>query len=190
MTLRNILVRAYPRSWREEYGEELGAMLGQRAVSVGVVADVLAGAFRQHLRRDDPWKICGAFLFLWTVAGDLVNCHWFLLLLPPVFFITGAWTVMRDRSDTLSAARAVSKAAILAVLPDVVAVLLAGPNPVQLQDGIICFRWGIYTATILRPEWWEYFPSLARQVLPCIWVGCVGGLFGRLANGVREGLRG
>jgi hypothetical protein len=194
MTLRTLLVWAYPRSWREEYGEELAGILAQQALSVTVVADVLAAAIRQHVRRDDPWKICGAGLFLWTVAGDLmnvVNSNWFLLPLPPALFLTGAWTVVRDRSNTLSVARAVGKAAILCLLPDMAAVLMRGASPVLLPSGIMCFRWGIYTGTILRPAGWQYPPFLFTQVvLPCIFTGCAGGLFGRFVNGFREGLRG
>jgi hypothetical protein len=184
-------MRAYPRSWREEYGEEFAGLLAQRRLTFAVAADVLAGALRQHLRRDDPWKICGAGLFLWTVAGDMMNVvsvNWFLLLLPPALFLTGAWTVMRDRSNTLSSARAAGNAAILCLLPDIAAVLMRGPSPVRLPSGIMCFRWGIYTGTILRPEWSQYPLFLLGQVvLPCIFVGCVGGLFGRFVNGFREG---
>jgi hypothetical protein len=52
---RDVLLRIYPRAWRERYGEELREQLGQRPLSVGVVADLLHGAVDAHLhplRRD------------------------------------------------------------------------------------------------------------------------------------------
>jgi hypothetical protein len=34
---RNVLLRIYPRAWRQRYGEELSEQLEQRALSLGVV---------------------------------------------------------------------------------------------------------------------------------------------------------
>ena len=53
---RRVLLRIYPRAWRERYGEELSDQLEQRPLSVGVVADLLRGAVDAHLRplRRDP----------------------------------------------------------------------------------------------------------------------------------------
>jgi hypothetical protein len=120
MTWRELLLRAYPRSWRDEYGEEFAGLLAQRRLTFAVVADVLSGAARQHLNRDAPWKICGAGLFLWTCIGLLLGglTHsraavlWFgsagLLLL----FGAGAWTGLKTRSGIWGATRASAKAAV------------------------------------------------------------------------------
>jgi hypothetical protein len=56
------LLRLYPSIWRNEYGEELKALLLLRPLTAFVIGDVLLNAGRQHLRRDQPWKICGLFL--------------------------------------------------------------------------------------------------------------------------------
>jgi hypothetical protein len=69
MTLRDVLLRAYPRSWRYEDGEELAGVLAQKRLTLGVVADVVGNGVRQHLYRDEPWKICGAGLVLWNSAN-------------------------------------------------------------------------------------------------------------------------
>jgi hypothetical protein len=53
---------SYPRSCREEYGEELAGILAHRRLTPAVVADVLLNGVRQHVGRDVPWKICGAVL--------------------------------------------------------------------------------------------------------------------------------
>jgi hypothetical protein len=54
---RHLLLRLYPRAWRERYGEELSAHLAaQRPLRIGVVADLLRGALDAHLhplRRDN-----------------------------------------------------------------------------------------------------------------------------------------
>ena len=54
---RHLLLRLYPRAWRERYGEELGAQLeAQRPLRIGVVADLVRGALDAHLhplRRDN-----------------------------------------------------------------------------------------------------------------------------------------
>lgn len=54
---RHLLLRLYPRAWRERYGEELAAQLeAQRPLRIGVVADLVRGALDAHLhplRRDN-----------------------------------------------------------------------------------------------------------------------------------------
>ena len=47
---RHLLLRLYPRAWRERYGEELSAHLEtQRPLRIGVVADLVRGALDAHL---------------------------------------------------------------------------------------------------------------------------------------------
>lgn len=54
---RQLLLRLYPRAWRERYGEDLSAQLeAQRPLRIGVVADLVRAALDAHLhplRRDD-----------------------------------------------------------------------------------------------------------------------------------------
>ena len=54
---RHLLLRLYPRAWRERYGEELSAQLeAQRPLRIGVVVDLVRGALDAHLhplRRDN-----------------------------------------------------------------------------------------------------------------------------------------
>lgn len=105
MTWRNLLLRAYPRSWRDEYGEELAGLLARRRLTFTVAADVLGGAARQHLRRDDPWKICGAGLFLWFMMTGLLAMFfpsrvmlWFGSCGFLIVLAAGAWTVTRSKA--------------------------------------------------------------------------------------------
>lgn len=46
-----LLLRLYPRSWRERYGEELTDLLEDRPPGPSDVLDLLLGAFDAHLRR-------------------------------------------------------------------------------------------------------------------------------------------
>ena len=71
MTCRKLLLLAYPRSWRDEYGEELAGLLASKRLTFAAVADILGSALTQHFRRDDPWKICGAGLALWFIRTRL-----------------------------------------------------------------------------------------------------------------------
>jgi hypothetical protein len=169
MTLRNFLLRAYPRSWREEYGEELAAVLAQERLTPGVVADVLGNGARQRLLRDEPWKICGAgLLFRNTadfVAGRSVPyaafarsyVAGFLLL-----FLAGAWTFLRERSGVGSAAVAAAAAAFFGHCPDMVLGLLClprqRPTPL-LTDILFCPLVGFAGTALAR-----VFVSLRKEL--------------------------
>ena len=48
--MRSLLVRCYPASWRERYGEEFEAILEERPLGPFDVADVLLGAIDAQLR--------------------------------------------------------------------------------------------------------------------------------------------
>jgi hypothetical protein len=47
-------LRLYPRDWRERYGEEIGALLGERPVGWPARLDLLRGAFDAHLHPRQP----------------------------------------------------------------------------------------------------------------------------------------
>lgn len=47
-----LLLRLYPRAWRERYADEVAAVLEQRPSSPWTLIDVLAGACDAHLHRD------------------------------------------------------------------------------------------------------------------------------------------
>jgi hypothetical protein len=46
---RRTLLRLYPKRWRQRYEEEVGALLDDEPLSVGLVFDLLAGAFDANL---------------------------------------------------------------------------------------------------------------------------------------------
>jgi hypothetical protein len=134
MTLRNLLLRAYPRSWRSEYGEELAGVLTQKRLTLRVVADVLGGGARQHLFRDEPWKICAAALALWNLTVlSLAAARFFIATRPTllwcymagflVLFVAGAGTVLRKNSGIWRATAASAKAALVGHSPDIVLFL-------------------------------------------------------------------
>ena len=69
--MRSLLLRAYPRSWREEYGEELAAILAQTKLTPGVMGDVLINAALQRWRLAEAWK---QFAFVRFGSGCLGGC--------------------------------------------------------------------------------------------------------------------
>ena len=123
MTLRNLLLRAYPRSWRNEYGAELAGILAHRRLTPGVAADVLWNAAKQHLFRDTPWKLCGTGLALWfamvrpvaavfhTHSRLFLLCYWATGFLLPA--VAGALTVRREHSGIRHATQAAARAALV-----------------------------------------------------------------------------
>jgi hypothetical protein len=116
MTGRNLLLYAYPRSWREEYGEELAGILATRRLTARLVADVVTSGARQHLRHDDPWKLCGAGLALWILmAGPLWDAFgvWYVLAGFMIVSAAAALTVVRRRTGVWKATAASAKAAIV-----------------------------------------------------------------------------
>jgi hypothetical protein len=131
MTLWKLFLRAYPRSWRDEYGEEFAAVLAQQRLTLGVVADVLGNGARQHLLRDEAWKICGAVLALWNLTVLVLAAERFVITTRPTFlwcysagflllFAAGGWTVLREKSGIRRATVASAKAALVGHALDVV----------------------------------------------------------------------
>jgi len=69
MTLRRfivwLVVRAYPGTWRKEYGEELRSMLLSQPLTASALGDVLLNAVRQHVRNPTACQIGFLCILLW-----------------------------------------------------------------------------------------------------------------------------
>jgi len=48
--MSSLLIRLYPAPWRNRYGDEFAALLGERPLGPLDVADILLGAFDAQLR--------------------------------------------------------------------------------------------------------------------------------------------
>jgi len=48
--MRRLLVRLYPRRWRDDYGEGFARLLDETPLSAGIVVDCVRGAGTAHLR--------------------------------------------------------------------------------------------------------------------------------------------
>jgi hypothetical protein len=123
MILRELLIRVYPRPWRNEFGPELAGILANRRLTPAVIADVLASAARQHLRHD-PWKICALGLALWTSVLLIISFEgfvdraaflWCYFVGQLFLFVAGAWTGLRENSGIWRATTASAKAALVPV---------------------------------------------------------------------------
>lgn len=157
MTIRDLLVRAYPRSWRSEYGEELAALLAQTKLSPAVAADVLSNAARQRVRREEPWKICGATLAVWYLTTrvavlafhekNFILWYWGGGLL--IVLAAGAWTVGRNDAGiwqaTLDSAKAAAIGQLGALALALRAVSMMGATPYQ---GHTTFYWFAQTVAL------------------------------------------
>jgi len=136
MTWRNLLLRAYPRTWRAEYGEELAAILAPRRFTLGLILDVLAGAGKQHLNRVEPWMVCGLGLALWYVMARLaaVFVHsrtftlWYFSGGLFIMLAGGAWTVSQRKVGLRKATAASAKAALIGQTGMVVLMLQVLPR--------------------------------------------------------------
>jgi len=174
MTLRNLLLRAYPRSWRDEYGEELAGVLAQKRLTPGVVADVLGNGVRQHLFRDEPWKICGAGLALWNLTVLLLAAGRFFTTRPTfmwcymagflVLFVAGAWTVLQKKTGVWRATAASAKAALAGHSSDAVGFFF------MLRNG--------------GARWIPH--SFEINLVLCLLFGFAGAALARLFGGLRK----
>ena len=130
------LLRLYPSRWRAEYGEELEAMLCSEPLTSSVIVDVLLSAARQHLRCDEPWKIGGWLLLIWSLFWIAWNSiaplspPAYLLftraegcVLPLTYLAIGYWTAKRGGSVWRSPFAAV-KAAWMGFLPELTLLML------------------------------------------------------------------
>jgi hypothetical protein len=120
------LVRLYPQFWRAEYGEELAQLLLSRPATTSVVGDVLLSATREHVRRDEPWKVCGALLLLWTTAGIVLHnlfsvstvlFSYYNAIAECILIAAPLWTTMRQDDGIGAAISAAMKAILLGSLP-------------------------------------------------------------------------
>jgi len=180
VTLRNLLLRAYPRSWRSEYGEELAGILAHSRLTPGVAADVLVNALRQHLHRDAPWEICGAGLALWYLMARLAILfypyrtfllwYWSAGLL--IVLAAGAWTVRRSRAGILAATVESAKAAIIGQAGLVVlylpALLRAGPSSFHGLSIYYFFWKTLATGLALSPVFGFAGALLGRSIAPVL----------------------
>ena len=77
------ILRTYPRAWRDRYGAEVRALIDDADVGIGDVADLAAGAARQHITGGAPMRFEPArrhpFVFAMTA---------FLLMAPTLIFVT------------------------------------------------------------------------------------------------------
>ena len=120
-----VLVRAYPGSWRAEYGAELEGLLLSTGLSPAAVADVVRAAAIQHLKRDEPWKLCAVLLALWALICSAWNTArplstlFYTAELPSCsILLAGAfWSALR-RPGMRFAVWDMTKAACFARLPD------------------------------------------------------------------------
>jgi hypothetical protein len=175
MIWRRALLRTYPRSWREEYGEELAGLLARRPLTFAIVADILGSAAKQHLCRDEPWKICGAGLFVWTCFGMILdryslltrtNFEWYSAPTMAAWFGTATWTVWRRNTGTWEAAQKAYWAAIAGQLPDLLAWVVSGSAGVPRLMHF--YNWAPFSLFCLT-----YY----------------GAVLGRFLAGLRDGLR-
>jgi len=184
VTLRNLLLRAYPRSWRDEYGEELAGVLARRRLTFAVVTDVLVNALTQHFHRDAPWKICGAGLALWFMTIRLVGLFsrdrtfmlWYFFAGLLIVAAAGAWTVARSKAGILRATAASAKAALIGQAGVVVLYLLTLP-----RESAYSFQGhGIY---------YYFLKTLAIDLAVSIPFGFAGALLGRFFTRLRQSPR-
>jgi hypothetical protein len=140
---RRSLLRLYPQRWRQRYEEEIGALVDEEPLSVGLVVDLLSGAFDAHLHPElGAPSLAGS-----TGSGQIPlappspgNQGPFvlrLLLVLVLLFVVGLGLLYAYRSQT-PAVPSVSLAQVLSELQDgrVRAVTIEGNRAtVVLADG-------------------------------------------------------
>lgn len=105
-----ILVRLYPRRWRQRYGEEFTAVLEDQPMKLRAVLDVLRGALAQRLTPTDYGDTTmtdstGTVLRFARVPSALVPIALSLVALSVVVISLALsnWTVVRERDEGAAA---------------------------------------------------------------------------------------
>jgi hypothetical protein len=182
MTLRDLLIRAYPRSWRDEFGPELAGILAGRKLTPALIADVLTSAALQHFR-DDPWKICALGLSLWTSGLLLVALQgfvdrvvflWCYFAGQLFLFAAAAWTGLREHSGVWSAMTASAKAALVPVAVCIVVSSLS-----------MLHYWGGSREMHGHNVSYWIWKNVVVTVLASVLFGLAGASFARLVNRLR-----
>jgi len=183
MILRNLLIRAYPRSWREEFGPELAGILANRKLTPALIADVLASAALQHLRHD-PWKICALGLALWTSSLLIMAFEgfvgrqvflWCYFTGQLFLFAAGAWTGLRDDCGIGSAMTASAKTALVPVAACIVVSSLR-----------MLHYWGGSHEIDGHDVTYWIWKNVVVTVVAALLFGVAGASFGRLINHFRR----
>ena len=116
-----ILLRAYPASWRESYGEELATILEGRSLTLPIVLDVLRNGLLQRIRSAEAWQTGGIVLSTWLVVGTALNSvrpfpqwaydlFWHFDLC--IAMAIGYLSISRDAKSLLAATVATGRAAL------------------------------------------------------------------------------
>jgi len=183
MSLRDLLLRTYPRSWREEYGPELAGILSHKRLTPALIADVLASSARQHFRRH-PWKIFALCLAFWTSALLVVGiegvltrpellCGWIAGQL--FLFAAGAWTVLHENCGIRRATIASLKAA---VVPDAAGILVVSVNLLRY--------WGLLNPVYGHSGYYWISKNAVITVLVSVVFGLSGAALARLVRRFRR----
>jgi hypothetical protein len=122
------LLHAYPRSWRERYGDELLALLETEPLTWRVRANVAAAGLRERLRGSGPAELrvlrAWSLFVIGGIAFQKTSEHW------QVVVPGGDRTVPGAAFDTVQAAAVIGTVAVLA------GIALALPSfPSDLRSG-------------------------------------------------------
>jgi len=156
MTWRKLLLLAYPRSWRAEYGEDFAAILTQRKLTPGVMANVLWNAAIQQWRVDEPGVRFAIRKFGFGCLGGLAGAvialtghsigpspgySWVDAIYWPTYLIFGASVYLRRKKGMWQGSTVSFKVALASNLPFVLGFLLYGLASHHLRQGFNCARY-------------------------------------------------
>jgi hypothetical protein len=211
MTMRVTIVRlmlwAYPRRWRREYGKEFAEILQTRRLSVRTILDVLKSGAIQRARHAEVWQTGGAVLAVWLILGTTLNSlkpfprwayHLFWHLDLCMALVIGYLSVSRDRKGPWAAAAASGKAALIGITPELLlglmwAVGMIHPTILQSNGAPIVSGHGITDLCIRTGAAVGPFDTLITPFaasIPAFVAGAFGACAPQLVQAFRQGLRG
>jgi len=187
------ILRVYPTAWRDEYGEELAAILLARPLGPRVIADVLWNGLWQRARAAEPSTVLGVASMLIILAGSVLTGGAYgreaTAVLQPtsmtfptvtVRFLDsdvyaflligcGCWTCLRHGGTAKRAGFAAMRMSLIAGLPIMAGALLVTASLLELT----------VAAPLHPPSAWAMLVApLAR--LPGSWIwGALGGQLGK-----------
>jgi hypothetical protein len=192
-----MLLRAYPRAWRAEYGEELASVLAARPLSVWIVANVLWNGFRERLRRRHPGSFFGKILLHLTLYANLSMLgakpewsdflfHWFGAV-PMLLAATAAASALHRGGNSARAWLAEAfRTVLLGTLPNLVFCLFWAVFILPLSQscgaGVPgCGMTTLFLQSSAQPTLFELMFSLGVNV---VLTGLIGGLAGAAVGSI------
>ncbi len=158
----------YPKQWRERYGEEFSVLLEEIPTGLGVLSDVLKGAFLMQLQSLIPaGKTASVFAMAGTIAALAIS-----IWIPSTYIAEGAIRTTADAREISSTIQSTLTRATTLALVDKYDLYAAQRGKLPLEDFVEIVRKNTSVSTpqevgdaaLIRVTFKDHDPSKAQAI--------------------------